>query len=152
MAQRKSATGKGRPGSKTTAKRPASRGSGSRVSGSANLHVHILSGLFSNFSLFRSGGGGRGRGRGRRGGGLISRLAKSAAKTFGEARGKDSGQGKGKSAGRSGTGQGSRSGRSFDEFKEDRPDLFEEEQIPDGDDTSGSDDEHGVGDQSGDTR
>jgi hypothetical protein len=87
------------------------------VSASGTVHIHLFSGLLSHFSLFRAGGGG---GRGRRGGGLLKRLARSAAKTFGEATGSGS-AGRGRPAG------GRPDAASFERFKASREDLFEDQ-------------------------
>jgi len=99
-----------------TAKRRSGGGGGS-VRASASVSGSFLSHLFSNFHLFQINIGGRGR----RGGGLVGRIkrvARSGLRTMQEARGKDDGK---PSRGRS----GGRPARSFAEFQQERPDLFD---------------------------
>jgi hypothetical protein len=99
---------------------------GPRVSGSVNVSPRFT--LFGGglLNLHFGGGGGR-RGR-RRGGGLIGRLTKVARRAYGEMTGHGSGPSPagGKPAGGSGRG-------SFDDFRASRPDLFDADQLPDGD-------------------
>jgi hypothetical protein len=101
---------------KSTPKRPAprsGRSSGGRVSGT--VHVSPKLTLFGGSLLNLSFGGGSRAGRGRGKGGLLKRLATSAAKTFGELNGKDVTRGKI---------TGREKGQAFDEFRAERPDLF----------------------------
>lgn len=123
-------------------KRTASRSSGSRVSASGSFLSGLLSHLFTLNINIGGGGGRRGGGRGK--GGLLKRATGFLTLGLRQLSGK--GGASGVSGPRS-TGKGG--GRSFDDFRSSRPDLFDDGPEVDDVDQGEDDGPDGVPDHGG---